>query len=33
MLSLDEYRALTEQAPIMIWRARTDKLCNYFNER
>jgi PAS domain S-box-containing protein len=33
MLSLPEYQAITEQAPIMIWRARTDKLCDYFNER
>jgi len=33
MLNFDEYRAITEQAPIMIWRARTDKLCDYFNER
>ena len=33
MLSLEEYRALTEQSPILIWRARTDKLCDYFNER
>lgn len=33
MLTLDEYRAITEQSPILIWRARTDKLCDYFNER
>jgi PAS domain S-box-containing protein len=33
MLSSAEYQAITEQAPIMIWRARTDKLCDYFNER
>ncbi|MFT3781768.1 MAG: PAS domain S-box protein [Nibricoccus sp.] len=33
MLSHSEYQAITEQAPIMIWRARTDKLCDYFNER
>lgn len=33
MLSHAEYQAITEQAPIMIWRARTDKLCDYFNER
>lgn len=33
MLSALEYQALVEQAPILIWRAGTDKLCNYFNER
>ncbi|MBK9989969.1 MAG: PAS domain-containing protein [Verrucomicrobia bacterium] len=33
MLSHAEYQAITEQAPILIWRARTDKLCDYFNER
>lgn len=33
MLSKDEYRILTERAPILIWRAGTDTLCNYFNER
>jgi len=33
ILTLPEYRALVEQAPILIWRANTDSLCNYFNER
>lgn len=33
MLSLPEYHALVEQAPILIWRANTDALCDYFNER
>lgn len=33
MNTFDEYRVLVEQAPIMIWRAGTDMLCNYFNER
>lgn len=33
LLSLQEYQALVEQSPIMIWRANTDALCNYFNER
>jgi PAS domain S-box-containing protein len=33
MLSHPEYQALVEQAPILIWRARTDMLCDYFNER
>jgi PAS domain S-box-containing protein len=32
-LSGSEYRVLVEQAPIMIWRAGLDALCNYFNER
>jgi PAS domain S-box-containing protein len=32
-LSREEYRALVEQAPIMIWRSNTAGLCNYFNER
>jgi PAS domain S-box-containing protein len=32
-LSLHEYKALVEQSPIMIWRASTEALCNYFNER
>jgi PAS domain S-box-containing protein len=32
-LSLEEYRALVEQAPILIWRADTTGACNYFNEQ
>jgi PAS domain S-box-containing protein len=32
-LSKNEYQMLVEQAPILIWRARTDTLCDYFNER
>jgi len=32
-LSPLEYAILVEQAPIMIWRAGTDSLCDYFNER
>lgn len=32
-LSLPEYQALVEQAPILIWRANVDALCDYFNER
>ena len=32
-LSSPEYRALVEQAPILIWRANTESLCDYFNER
>lgn len=32
-LSSNEYQALVEQAPILIWRARPDTLCDYFNER
>ncbi|MBU1196629.1 MAG: PAS domain-containing protein [Proteobacteria bacterium] len=33
MLTLSEYQALIEQAPILIWRANTDALCDYFNDR
>lgn len=33
MLSSSEYATLVEQAPILIWRANTEKLCDYFNER
>jgi PAS domain S-box-containing protein len=33
MLTREEYKAIVEQAPILIWRARLDKLCDYFNER
>jgi PAS domain S-box-containing protein len=32
-LTLQEYQALVEQSPIMIWRADTTALCDYFNER
>lgn len=32
-LSATEYRALVEQAPIMIWRANTTSECDYFNDR
>jgi PAS domain S-box-containing protein len=32
-LTAEDYAALVEQAPIMIWRARTDSLCDYFNAR
>jgi PAS domain S-box-containing protein len=32
-LTPEEYRTLVEQAPILIWRAGTDMLCDYFNER
>jgi PAS domain S-box-containing protein len=28
-----EYAALVEQAPILIWRANTEGLCDYFNQR
>ncbi|HLO68473.1 MAG TPA: PAS domain S-box protein [Holophaga sp.] len=31
--SPDEYRILVEQSPVLIWRARTDALCDYFNQR
>ena len=33
LLSPQAYKVLVEQAPIMIWRAGTDALCDYFNER
>jgi len=33
MLKQLEYEALVEQAPILIWRANTNALCDYFNER
>jgi len=32
-LAPQEYELLVEQAPILIWRARTDGLCDYFNQR
>jgi PAS domain S-box-containing protein len=32
-LSGPEYACLVEQSPILIWRANTDKLCDYFNDR
>lgn len=32
-LSPEEYALLVEQAPILIWRAGTDALCDYFNHR
>jgi PAS domain S-box-containing protein len=32
-LTLQEYEALVEQSPILIWRANTDALCDYFNDR
>jgi PAS domain S-box-containing protein len=32
-LSHAEYETLVDQAPILIWRAGTDKLCDYFNQR
>jgi PAS domain S-box-containing protein len=33
ILTYTEYETLVEQAPIMIWRSGTDKLCNYFNDK
>jgi len=32
-LSHEEYMLLTEQAPIMIWRANTTTECDYFNKK
>lgn len=32
-LTYEEYQALFEQSPILSWRANTDALCDYFNER
>jgi PAS domain S-box-containing protein len=32
-LTMQEYEALVEQSPILIWRANTEALCDYFNER
>ncbi|HWU86422.1 MAG TPA: PAS domain-containing sensor histidine kinase [Kofleriaceae bacterium] len=31
-LTYDEYRALVEAAPVMVWRSGTDARCDYFNE-
>jgi len=32
-LTLSEYETLVEQSPILIWRANTEALCDYFNDR
>jgi PAS domain S-box-containing protein len=32
-LSFEEYKALVEQSPIIIWRSDTSGACDYFNER
>lgn len=32
-LTLQEYEALVEQSPILSWRANTEALCDYFNDR
>jgi PAS domain S-box-containing protein len=32
-LSLEEFREVVEQAPIMIWRSDRTAACDYFNER
>jgi len=32
-LSYDEYKTLTEQSPILIWRSNITSECDYFNER
>ena len=32
-LSPEDYAELVEQAPILIWRAGEDSLCDYFNAR
>lgn len=32
-LTAEDYAALVEQAPILIWRANTEGLCDYFNQR
>lgn len=31
-LSMQEYKAIVESAPNLIWRARLDTLCDYFNK-
>jgi PAS domain S-box-containing protein len=33
VLTLDEYRQLVEQSPILTWRADLSKACDYFNAR
>ncbi len=32
-LTLPEYESLVEQSAILIWRANTEALCDYFNDR
>ena len=32
-LTPEDYAQIVEQAPILIWRAGTDGLCHYFNQR
>lgn len=32
VLSAGEYQALVDHSPILLWRAGTDALCNYFND-
>lgn len=32
-LTLQEYEALVEQSPLLIWRADTEARCDYFNDR
>lgn len=32
-LSYNEYKTLTEQSPILIWRSNSTSECDYFNER
>jgi len=33
MLKLEEYAAIIERAPVLIWRADNTGACDYFNER